>query len=88
MKKLNLDFIGEIVSSPAGMCSWGGSSISFYGKFKEGNYEYKNDKFKKENLVEAIPISYREPNSKPPKGYYRCTALQVIPEKYLFIEDE
>ncbi len=35
MKKINLDFIGEIVSSPKGMCSWSGTTISFWGKFND-----------------------------------------------------
>lgn len=88
MKKLNLEFIGEIVSSPRGMCSWSGTSISFWGKFKDGDYKYKSGKFKRENLIEAIPVDYTNPKeSKPSKEYYLCSALQVIPDKYKFIEE-
>jgi hypothetical protein len=82
MKKLNLDFIGEIVSSPAGMCSWSGTTITFYGKFKGGDYKYKNDKFQRENLIEAV-IS----NNRPAEEYFQCSAFQTIPEKYLYIEE-
>ena len=81
MKKLNLDFIGEIVSSPAGNCSWSGTTIRFYGKFKGGNYKYNSDKFKRENLIEAV-IS----QDRPSKEYFYCSAFQTIPEKYLYIE--
>lgn len=82
MKKLNLDFIGEIVSSPAGRSSWGGTSITFFGKFKDGDYEYKSHKFQRENLIEAVVSKDR-----PSKEYYWCTALQVIPEKYLYLNE-
>jgi hypothetical protein len=79
MKKLNLDFIGEIVSSPGGMCSWSGSTIRFYGKFKNGDYKYKSEKFKRENLIEAV-IS----EDRPSNEYFVCSAFQTIPEKYLY----
>lgn len=82
MKKLNLDFIGEIVSSPAGICSWSGTTITFYGKFKGDDYKYKSDKFQRENLIEAV-IS----NNRPADEYFKCSAFQTIPEKYLYIED-
>lgn len=82
MKKLNLDFIGEIVSSPAGMSSWYGTTITFYGKFKDGDYKYESDKFQRENLIEAV-IS----NNRPSKEYFNCSAFQTIPEKYLYAED-
>jgi hypothetical protein len=82
MKKLNLDFIGEIYSSPAGRCCWGGSAITFYGKFKDGNYKYKSEKYTRENLIEAV-----DSKTKPSNEYDRCTATQVIPERYLYIED-
>jgi hypothetical protein len=82
MKKINLDFIGEIVSSPAGMCSWSGTTIRFYGKFKDGDYKYNSEKFKRENLIEAV-IS----EDRPSKEYFYCSAFQIIPEKYLYIED-
>lgn len=82
MKKLNLDFIGEIVNSPAGMSSWSGTTITFYGKFKDGDYKYGSHKFQRENLIEAV-IS----NNIPSKEYFKCSAFQTIPEKYLYIED-
>ena len=88
MKKLNLDFIGEIVSSPAGMCSWSGTTVTFYGKFKEGDYNYKSEMFKRENLIEAILIETIHKDNRPSKDHYMCSAFQVIPEKYLFIDDE
>lgn len=88
MKKLNLDFIGEIVSSPAGMCSWAGTTVTFYGKFKEGDYKYKSEMFKRENLIEAILIETFDKDNRPSKDHYECCAFQEIPEKYLFIEDE
>lgn len=84
MKKLNLEFIGDIVHSPAGMCSWSGTTITFYGKFKEGDYKYKSDMFKRENLIEAILTERFDGASKPSKDHHRCSAFQVIPEKYLF----
>ena len=87
MKKLNLDFIGDIVSSPAGMCSWSGTTITFYGKFKDWDYKYKSDKFERKNLIEAILIESFDKESRPSKDHYECSAFQVIPEKYLFIED-
>ena len=87
MKKLNLDFIGEIVSSPAGMCSWSGTTVTFYGKFGEGDYKYKSDMFKRENLIEAVLTQRFSEDSIPSKDHHMCTAFQVIPEKYLFIED-
>lgn len=88
MKKLNLDFIGEIVSSPAGLCSWSGTTVTFYGKFKDGDYKYRSDMFKRENLIEAILTErFGDKSSRPSKDYHMCTAFQVIPEKYLFIED-
>ena len=87
-QKLNLDFIGEIVSSPAGMCSWSGTTVTFYGKFKDGDYKYKSDKFNRENLIEAILTQRFGKGDRPSKDHYMCSAFQVIPEKYLFIEDE
>lgn len=88
MKKLNLDFIGEIVSSPAGKCSWSGTTFTFYGKFKEGEYKHKSDMFTRENLIEAFLTQPFSKGSSPSKDHYRCSAFQVIPEKYLFIEEE
>lgn len=82
MKKLNLDFIGKIVSSPAGITSWSGTSITFFGKFKDGDYEYESQKFQRENLIEAVASKDR-----PSNEYYWCTALQVIPEKYLYLNE-
>jgi hypothetical protein len=87
-KKLNLDFIGEIVSSPAGMCSWYGTTVTFYGKFKDGDYKHESDKFNRENLIEAILIQGFGEGGSPSKDHYMCSAFQEIPEKYLFIEDE
>ena len=87
MKKLNLGFIGEIVSSPAGKACYSGTTISFYGKFKEGEYRYKSDKFTRENLIEAIHINFKEPCPKPSEDYFYCVAFQKIPEKYLYIGD-
>jgi hypothetical protein len=84
MKKLNLDFIGEIVSSPAGNSSWSGTTITFWGKFKDGDYKYKSDKFNRENLIEAFLI---EKTPKPSEEHFYCTAFQTIPEKYLYIGD-
>jgi len=81
MKKLNLEYIGEIVSSPDGMCSWVGDTVTFYGKFKDGDYKYKSDKYTRENLIEAVVSE-----TKPSKEYDRCIAFQTIPEKYLYIE--
>lgn len=88
MKKLNLDFIGEIVSSPAGVCSWSGTTVTFYGKFKDGDYKHNSYKFNRENLIEAILIQGFGKGGSPSKDHYRCSAFQVIPEEYLFIEDE
>jgi hypothetical protein len=82
MKKLNIEFIGEIVNSPAGRSSWSGTTVSFYGKFKDGDYKYKSDKYTRENLIEAV-VS----DTNLSKEYDRCTAFQTIPEKYLYIED-
>lgn len=82
MKKYNLEFIGTIVSSPDGKSSWGGTTVSFWGKFKE-KQPYQYTRFERENLIEAIPST----EERPSKEYYRCSAFQVIPEKYLFIED-
>ena len=82
MKKYNLDFIGTIVSSPDGMCSWGGTTIGFWGKFKE-KQPYQYTRFERENLIEAIPLT----EERPSKDYYRCLAFQRILEKYLFIEE-
>lgn len=87
MKKLNLDFIGEIVSSPAGTCSWFGTTITFYGKFKEGDYKHKSDMFNRENLIEAFLTQRFDKASRPSKDHYMCSAFQVVPEKYLFIEE-
>lgn len=84
MKKLNLDFIGEIVSSPAGTCSWSGTTITFWGKFKDGDYKYNSLKFNRKNLIEAFLI---EKTPKPSKEHFYCTAFQIIPEKYLYIGD-
>ena len=82
MKKYNLDFIGTIVSSPDGKSSWGGTTIGFWGKFKE-KQPYQYTRFERENLIEAIPLT----EERPSKDYYRCLAFQRILEKYLFIEE-
>lgn len=84
MKKLNLDFIGEIISSPAGLSTFYGTTVSFYGKFKDGNYKYESDKYTRQNLIEAVKIEHNI----PPDGYFRCSALMVVPEQHLFINDE
>ncbi|QGT54361.1 hypothetical protein b3_0117 [Synechococcus phage B3] len=80
MRKFNLDFIGEIVSSPAGKSTWCGTTIRFYGKFKEPEIAYQ--RYRRENLIEAIEIKDR-----PPEGYHMCSAFQVIPEQYLYLKN-
>jgi hypothetical protein len=82
MKKFNLEFIGEIVSSPAGMSSWAGTTVTFWGKFDDSGIEKSYQKFKRERLIEAIPIN----NERPSKEHHRCTAFQTIPEHYLFLD--
>ena len=82
--KLNLDFIGQIVSSPAGQCSWGGTGITFWGKFKDAEANEKRySKYQRDNLIEAIPHFVERPS----KNHFRCTALQVVPENYLYIQE-
>ena len=82
MRKLNPEFIGMIVSSPDGMGSWAGTTVSFWGKFKE-KQEYQYTRFERENLIEAFEYT----NERPSNDYYRCIAFQKIPEKYLYLED-
>jgi hypothetical protein len=36
MRRYNLTFTGEIVSSPGDKSSWAGTTVSFWGKFNEG----------------------------------------------------
>jgi hypothetical protein len=81
MRKFNLDFIGEIVSSPKGMCSWSGTTVSFWGKFNEEGITRSWEKFERERLIEAIPLS----EERPSKDHYHCKAFQVIPEEFLFL---
>ena len=82
MKKFNLDFIGTIVSSPKGVCSWSGTTYSFWGKFKEDpNYKYGKYNFTREFLIEAIPIKEERPSG----DYYRCSGILTVPEKYLYV---
>lgn len=84
MKKFNLDFIGEIVSSPKGMCSWSGSTISFWGKFRiDPEYQYGKYSYSRNTLVEAIDIN----EERPSKEYYKCTAFLIVPEELLYIKD-
>jgi hypothetical protein len=82
MKKFNLEFIGEIVSSPKGMCSWSGTTVSFWGKFNEEGITQSWEKFERERLIEAIPLS----EERPSKDYYECKAFQIIPEEYLLLD--
>lgn len=82
MKKFNLEFIGEIVSSPKGMCSWSGTTVSFWGKFNEEGITKSWEKFERERLIEAIPLS----EERPSKDHYQCKAFQIIPEEYLFLD--
>jgi hypothetical protein len=83
--RLNLEFIGEIVSSPNGKSSWSGTTVTFWGKFKETEKPY--GKFTRENLIEAISINdFSE--KRPSKEYYRCTAFQIIPDKYKYEVNE
>jgi hypothetical protein len=84
MTKLNLEFIGEIVSSPSGMCSWSGTTVRFWGKFKEGKNEKRYSRFTRDNLIEAIAIT----EERPSKEYHRCSAFQVVPEKYMYEVNE
>lgn len=86
MNKLNLDFIGEIVSSPSGLCSWSGTTVRFWGKFKEGKNEKHYRRFTRDNLIEAIAITEERPSNE----YHRCSAFQVVPDKYKYevIENE
>jgi hypothetical protein len=81
MKKLNLDFIGEIVSSPKGMCSWSGTGVTFWGKFKNVEGQ-KWGRFEREHLIEAICIS----EERPSKEHYECVALQIVPDNYKFLD--
>lgn len=82
MRKLNPEFIGMIVSSPDGMGSWAGTTVSFWGKFKE-KQEYQYTQFERENLIEAL----QGIGKRPSKEYHMCIAFQKIPEKYLYLED-
>ena len=75
MKKFNLEFIGDIVSSPRGRGSWAGSTVTFWGKFNEDD----NKRYRRENLIEAISSE-----KQPSRQHFRCSAFQIIPEKYLF----
>lgn len=82
MRKINLEFIGEIVSSPRGMCSWSGTTIYFWGKFKKDEEQGKRVDFKRENLIEALEYS----EERPSKEHFQCGALQVVPEHFLYLE--
>lgn len=82
MKKLNLDYIGEIVSTPRGMSSWSGTTVRFWGKFNEDNLEKYEPKYTRERLIEAISIT----EERPSKKYHQCSALQIIPEYLLYVD--
>ena len=84
MKKLNLDFIGEVVSSPRGLSTWSGSTISFWGKFKiDPEYQYGKYSFNRNTLIEAIDINEEQPS----KEHYRCIAFLIIPDELLYVKD-
>jgi hypothetical protein len=83
MKKFNLNFIGEIVSSPRGMCSWDGTTVGFWGKFDEEGISRSWEKFERERLIEAIPLS----EERPSKNHYDCIAFLIAPENLLFEEN-
>jgi hypothetical protein len=82
MKKYNPEFIGTIVSSPDGKSSWAGTTITFWGKFKE-KQPYHYTQFERENLIEALEWTKEGPS----KEHHLCTAFQKIPEKYLYLEN-
>ena len=83
MKKLNLDFIGEVVSSPRGLCSWSGSTISFWGKFTiDPEYQYAKYSYNRNTLIEAIDIN----EERPSKKHYMCSAFLIVPDEYLYLK--